>query len=147
MRLRRLLLTGAWIVCRSRLPGLLAASLPAASGAVCMTACGRLWWVGAGAAAIGIAMLGLLACRPVQRLRLTLGEPVRLETIEPCGTSARLLAEGRIDPNSVVTPWLVALRIVGPGGRADLILTNHAAPTEDLRRLRLRLLGQVPEEH
>jgi len=139
-------LTGAWIVCRSRLPGLLSTSLLIATGAACMTGGGGLWWAGSSAAAVGIAMLVLLACRPAQRLRLTLDEPVRLETVEPCGTSARLLAEGRIDPNSVVTPWLVALRIDGPDGHADLILTNQALPAEGLRRLRVRLLEQAPED-
>jgi len=132
---------GTWILRRSRLPGLLAAALTAASGVGGMAGDGWLWWAGASAGVAGLGMLSEVLLRPAELLRLTLGDPVRLERVGQGTAASRLLAEGRISGASVVTPWLLALRIEGRHSHADLVLTAGSAAPEDLRRLRARLLG------
>jgi len=131
--------TDAWSVRRSRLPGLIAAWLLTTTGVYGLVAGdGWLWWGSAVGAIIGT--LGFVATlhRDTETLRLHLGEQVRLQSGD-----GSLTAEGRLDGDSVVSPWLIALRIRGKGAQrpADLILDPWSAPAEELRRLRVRLLG------
>ncbi len=131
-------LTHRWTVHRSRGPELLAGAMVAASGAAGMAVGeGWLWW--AGAACIGLGALGLLlaARRSRELLHIRLDERIRLESAD-----GGLVAEGLLDGASVVTPWLMALRIRGDDGRraADLVLDAGSAPADELRRLRVRLL-------
>jgi hypothetical protein len=134
----------SWTLCRSQLPDLLAASMVAASGSAGMTADGWLWWAGAAAATAGTLALVVAARRPPERLLLTLGEPVRLHRLGQGGAPAQLLAEGKVAGSSVITPWLLTLRIEGGYGQghADVVVTAGGLPATELRRLRMRLLGQ-----
>lgn len=147
-------MTGAsatWILRRSRVPDRLAATMVAASGAAGMAGEGWLWWAGIAALVAGSAALLVGARRPDEILRLTLGDRVRLERLPPgypgtpghavTATDSRPGIEGLLDGGSVVTSWLIALRIRSADGRrADLVLTAGCATPEDLRRLRVRLL-------
>lgn len=129
----------AWIVRRSRLPDLLAAAMLLASGAAGMAVgVGALWWMGMACSGCGLALLIRACKRPSQRVRLRVGDAFRLESL-----TGKLLAEGRLDGGSVVTPWLMALRIRSDRGQrlADLVLDPWSASPDDLRRLRVRLLG------
>lgn len=136
-------MVGAWILRRSRLPGLVAAALTAATGIGGMAGDGWLWWAGTVALVAGLGVLTETLLHPVELLRLTLGDPVRLESLGHGTAATRLLAEGRIGGASVVTPWLLALRIEGRHGHADLVLSAGSAAPEDLRRLRGALLGDA----
>lgn len=130
--------TRQWTVRRSRGPDLLAAAMVAASGAAGM-ATTEGWWWWAGAVCIGLGALGLLlaAGRSREILHIGLGQRIRLESAD-----GGLMAEGLLDGASVVTPWLMALRIRSDDGRraADLVLDAGSAPANELRRLRVRLL-------
>lgn len=128
-----------WLLRRSRLPALAASLLVAASGTAGLASSAGGWlWYSIACVCLGACGLGRALLASAETLRLELGDPVRLE-------SARgdLVAEGRLDGDSVVSPWLIALRIRGKGAQrpADLILDPWSAPAEELRRLRVRLLG------
>ncbi|MBU3694646.1 MAG: hypothetical protein FGM40_07450 [Rhodocyclaceae bacterium] len=133
--------TTHWTVRRSRVPDVLAALMLAGSGAACLTGAGWLWWVGVLMALTGAVLLAVAVRRPPETLRLTLGDRVRLERAGQAAGTPQLLADGLLDGGSVVTPWLLALRIRSVDGTgADLVLTPGSAPADDLRRLRVRLL-------
>ena len=128
-----------WLLRRSRLPALAASLLVAASGIAGLASSAGGWlWYSIACVCLGACGLGRALLASAETLRLELGDPVRLE-------SARgdLVAEGRLDGDSVVSPWLIALRIRGKGAQrpADLILDPWSTPAEELRRLRVRLLG------
>jgi hypothetical protein len=143
--------TTSWSLQRSRVPDLLAAAMVAASGSAAMASDGWLWWAGAAALAAGLMAMVVSARRRVETVCLTLGERVRLERVaqgQP-GSPTRgpdaggdcLISEGLLDGGSVVTPWLLALRIRSEDGHcADLVLTPGCAPADAMRRLRVRLL-------
>jgi hypothetical protein len=143
--------TTTWTLRRSRAPDLLAATMVSASGGAAMASDGWLWWAGVAALAAGLIALLFSARRHMQMVRLAIGERVRLEPLNPGSPKALSEAslarahdapvDGRLDGGSVVTPWLVALRIRGDDGRrADLVLTAGSAPPDELRRLRVRLM-------
>jgi len=130
--------TGTWTVSRSRLPALFGGLFVGACGAASLAAGqGWLWWAGAACVPLGGACLLRAARRPAETLRISIGERVRLED-----AAGGVIAEGLLDGGSVVTPWLLALRVRGDGGwrSTDVVLDAGAAPADELRRLRVRLL-------
>jgi len=137
------MLAATWTLRRSPAPDLLAALMVAASGGSAMGSEGWLWWAGLTALVVGFARVVATVRRRPETLRLTLAGRVRLERTGP-DSAAAVLAEGLLEGDSVVTGWLIALRIRRADGRhARLVLTAGSAPADELRRLRVRLLGDA----
>jgi len=130
--------TDTWTVRCSRLPALFGGLFVGACGAASLAAGqGWLWWAGAACVPLGGACLLRAARRPAETLRISIGERVRLED-----AAGGVIAEG--DPASVRNNphVIVALRVRGDGGwrSTDVVLDAGAAPADELRRLRVRLL-------
>lgn len=130
-----------WELRGSRLPAMVCSLFLIACGAAVLTVGeGLPRWIAMASAAIGSGLLVHTLHRPCTRLRLTIGERVRLES-----ATGEVVGEGLVDGASLVIPGLIALRLRHESGRrcTDLLLDTSAAPADDLRRLRVRLLNDT----
>jgi toxin CptA len=101
------------------------------------------WWL----SVMGTAILLVHGAWVIRRHALLLASAsiicVRLRNEDECELQTRAGGQvrGQVDPSSFVLPWLIVLRVAGPGRwrRRSVVLLADAVHAQELRRLRVRL--------